>query len=93
MVQIVSQELQHSDPEGFEYFWHGVGRAHYFLPIHFVPGYGSIWYAVRMIRQAAPNEQAWLNGIAGLGHNHGQHQRRRLLCRFTNISQTLPRQG
>ena len=66
MVQIVSRELEHIDPEVFEYFWHGVGRAHYFLPIHFVPGYGSIWHAVRMIRQAVPNSRAWLNAIAGL---------------------------
>jgi hypothetical protein len=66
MVQIVSRELAHIDPEAFEYFWHGVGRAHYFLPIHFVPGYGSTWHAVRMLRQAVPNERAWLNAIAGL---------------------------
>src|SRR5262249_54869268 len=66
MVQIVSRELEQIDPEAFEYFWHGVGRAHYFLPIHFVPGYGSNWHAVRMIQHAVPNERAWLNAIAGL---------------------------
>jgi hypothetical protein len=66
MVQIVSRELARLDPEAFEYFWHGVGRAHYFLPIHFIPGYGSIWHAVGMIRQAVPNRIAWLNAIAGL---------------------------
>jgi hypothetical protein len=66
MVHLTSRELEHTDPEGFEYFWHGVGRAHYFLPVHFVPGYGSIWHAVRMIRQAVPNDRAWLNAIAGL---------------------------
>jgi hypothetical protein len=66
MVQIVSRKLQDIDSEAFEYFWHGVGRAHYFLPIHFVPGYGSIWHAVGMIRQAVPNRLAWLNAIAGL---------------------------
>jgi hypothetical protein len=66
MVQIVSQELAHIDLDVFEYFWHGVGRAHYFLPIHFVPGYGSIWHAVRMLQYAVPNTRAWLNAIAGL---------------------------
>jgi hypothetical protein len=66
MVQIVSRELARLDPEAFEYFWHGVGRAHYFLPIHFIPGYGSIWHAVGMIRQAVPNRSAWLNAMAGL---------------------------
>jgi hypothetical protein len=66
MVQVVSRELEHIDPETFEYFWHGVGRAHYFLPIHFIPGYGSIWHAVGMIWQAVPNDRAWRNAIAGL---------------------------
>jgi hypothetical protein len=66
MVQMLSRELEQIDPEEFEYFWHGVGRAHYFLPIHFVPAYGSIWHAVRMIQQAVPNHRAWLNAMAGL---------------------------
>jgi hypothetical protein len=66
MVQMVSRELAEMDQEAFAYFWHGVGRAHYFLPIHFVPGYGSIWHAVRMVQRAAPNRLAWLNAIAGL---------------------------
>jgi hypothetical protein len=67
MVQIVSRELARLDPEALEYFWHGVGRAHYFLPIQFIPGYGSIRHAVGVIRQAAPNRSAWLNAMAGLG--------------------------
>lgn len=68
MVQIVGRELQEiGDQEAFEYFWHGVGRAHYFLPINFLPGYGSIWHAWEMIREATEhNETAWLNAIAGL---------------------------
>jgi hypothetical protein len=66
MVQRVSQELAALDQEAWTYFWHGVGRAHYFLPIHFVPGYGSIWHAVRMLQHAVPNRLAWLNAIAGL---------------------------
>jgi hypothetical protein len=66
MVQMVSRELAEMDQEACAYFWHGVGRAHYFLPIHFVPGYGSIWHAVGMVRRAAPNHLAWLNAIAGL---------------------------
>jgi hypothetical protein len=66
MVHLVSRELAHLDSEALEYFWHGVGRAHYFLPIHFIPGYGSIWHAVGMIRRAVPNRCAWLNAMAGL---------------------------
>jgi hypothetical protein len=66
MVQLVSRELEHVDPAGFDYFWHGVGRAHYFLPIHFIPGYGSIWHAVGMLEPAVPNDRARRNAIAGL---------------------------
>lgn len=66
MVQLVSRELEYMDPEAFDYFWRGAGRAHYFLPIHFVPAYGSVWHAFRMIQQAVPNNRAWLNAIAGL---------------------------
>jgi hypothetical protein len=66
MVQLVGRELEHMDHEAFDYFWRGAGRAHYFLPIHFVPAYGSVWHAFRMIRQAVPNNRAWLNAIAGL---------------------------
>lgn len=68
MVRIVARELKNiEDQEAFEFFWHGVGRAHYFLPINFLPGYGSIGHAVQMIRQATgDDETAWLNAVAGL---------------------------
>jgi hypothetical protein len=73
MVQIIAKELKTiGKEEAFEYFWRGVGRAHYFLPIHFLPGYGSIAHAVQMIRQATDEEKtggdqtAWLNAVAGL---------------------------
>lgn len=68
MVQIVGKELlEIGDQDAFEYFWRGVGRAHYFLPIHFLPGYGSIWHAINMIWLATDhNLTARHNAIAGL---------------------------
>src|SRR2546423_2536952 len=63
MVNIVDCHLQEVEPEAVSYFWHGVGRAHYFLPIFFVPGLLSPWLA---IEREAPHELALLNMIAGL---------------------------
>ena len=66
MVLMVSNELAQLDTEVYEYFWHGVGRATYFLPINFIPGYGSISHATDMIRSLAPDDIALRNGISGL---------------------------
>ena len=66
LVRIVSQLLADIDPDVLGYFWHGVGRATYFLPIHFVPCYGSLWHAIEMVRQEASDEFAWHNALAGL---------------------------
>ena len=66
MVQIVSEELALMDREVYGYFWHGVGRATYFLPINFIPGYGSISHAADMIRAMVPDDLALRNAISGL---------------------------
>jgi len=66
MVPIVGQVLSETNPDVLGYFWHGVGRAVYFLPINFVPCYGSIWHAVDMVRRESPDEFAWHNALAGL---------------------------
>ena len=63
MVNIVDCHLREVWPEAVSYFWHGVGRAHYFLPIFFVPGLLSPWIA---IEREAPHELALLNMTAGL---------------------------
>jgi hypothetical protein len=66
MVAIVGAVLHEIDIEVYDYFWHGVGRATYFLPINFVPGYGSIWHALELARREAPDVRARLNSVAGL---------------------------
>jgi len=66
MVAVVSAVLREIDEKVYDYFWHGVGRATYFLPINFVPGYGSIWHALELARREAVDVRARLNSVAGL---------------------------
>jgi len=66
MVQIVGQQLAEIAPDVLGYFWHGVGRGIYFLPINILPFYGSIWHAYEMVRREAADECAWRNALAGL---------------------------
>jgi hypothetical protein len=63
MVPIVDRQLRRINEGARLYFWHGAGRALYFLPIHFVPGVYSPWLSVET---DAPDELARRNAIAGL---------------------------
>ena len=63
MVGVVDEHLREVAPRALDYFWHGVGRALYFLPLYFVPGLLSPWLAVG---REAPDELALLNMTAGL---------------------------
>ncbi len=49
------------------YFWHGVGRAIYFAPIHFIPGFSSLVHAIEMTRDEASHPLALDNAMAGVG--------------------------
>lgn len=66
MARIVGEELAALDPEALGYFWHGVGRAIYFLPIHFLPFYSSVKQAIDMVQREVPDEYARLNAVSGL---------------------------
>lgn len=66
MVARIDRELNALDTDALDYFWHGVGRATYFLPIHFLPGYGSVWHALRTIRAEAGSERARQGALSGL---------------------------
>jgi hypothetical protein len=55
--------LQEIAPHVLGYYWHGVGRSLYFLPLFFVPGLLSPWLA---IEREAPHELALFNMTAGL---------------------------
>ena len=63
MVRVVEEHLRQIAPNILGYYWHGVGRALYFLPLYFVPGLLSPWLA---IEREAPHELALLNMTAGL---------------------------
>ena len=63
MVGVVDERLREVAPRALDYFWHGVGRSLYFLPLFFVPGLLSPWLAVE---REAPHELALLNMTAGL---------------------------
>jgi hypothetical protein len=63
MMSVIDRALQETAPEVVGYFWHGAGRALYFLPFHFVPGSPSAWLAAAA---EAPHETARLNLATGL---------------------------
>ncbi len=63
MVGLVDQHMREIAPHVLGYYWHGVGRSLYFLPLFFVPGLLSPWLA---IEREAPHELALLNMTAGL---------------------------
>jgi hypothetical protein len=63
MVPIVDRQLSEIEPEVVSYFWHGAGRALYFLPIYFAPGLSSPW---RAAEREPPHELGRLNMVAGL---------------------------
>lgn len=49
------------------FFWHGAGRAVYFLPVQYLPGYGTMRHALEMVEREAPDRQACDDARAGLG--------------------------
>jgi hypothetical protein len=63
MMPLVDSALQEIDLDIVSYFWHGAGRALYFLPYHFVPGSPSPWSSTET---EGPSEIARLNLRAGL---------------------------
>ncbi len=67
MIRILGEELREIDEQVAGYFWHGAGRATYFVPINFVPVFGSIPHAIQMIQRDTPDDFAWRHAIAGLG--------------------------
>ncbi len=66
LVRPVDRELRRMPGPLGGYFWHGVGRAIYFVPVNFLPGYGSSVHALAMARREAPDPQAARDAIAGV---------------------------
>jgi hypothetical protein len=66
IVHRFDEALWEIDREAVSYFWHGVGRAIYFLPVNFLPCGSSLRRAFEMAEEEAPHEPARVNIIAGL---------------------------
>ncbi len=63
LVGMVDEYLGALSDELLGYFWHGAGRALYFLPLYFVPELLSAWTAVD---EEPPHEIGRRNAVAGL---------------------------
>ncbi len=65
LVPAVDRYLEAKDPRVQGFFWHGVGRAIYFLLVNFLPYKDPVWRAVEMGRREAPHDSARNNVLAG----------------------------
>jgi hypothetical protein len=66
LARVLDRELADIDPEVATYMWRGAGRALYFHPKNFVPGFRSAWPGIAMSRAIAPHETARRNLRAGV---------------------------
>jgi hypothetical protein len=66
MVRLVDRRLSVLAPDTVGYFWHGVGRGLYFLPLQALPWSGATWRAIGMTQGEAPHALGRLNALAGL---------------------------
>ncbi len=66
LARVMDRILAEVNPEVATYMWRGAGRALYFHPKNFIPGFGCPWRGIEMIQQIAPHETALKNMHAGL---------------------------
>jgi hypothetical protein len=66
MARALDRELAEIDPVVATYMWRGAGRALYFHPKNFIPGFRCPWPGIEMSRQIAPHETARQNLRAGV---------------------------
>jgi len=62
----VEARLRAGDPRLAAYYWHGAGRAIYFLPGYFHPFPGTVRRGLEVCRREAPDASYRLDAIAGL---------------------------
>ncbi len=65
-VRRLGEALAELDAGAADYFWHGVGRALYFLPSGFLPWGHATRRAFRTLRLEVPSGRPRLNATAGL---------------------------
>lgn len=69
LVPAVGRTVRSFDTEELplsDYFWHGVGRAIYFLPLHLLPGYGTIHASLRRLERETPGPSSGAHGRSGI---------------------------
>ncbi len=66
LVKVSDEQLLKFNETAAAYFWRGLGRALFFLPVNFVPLYGSSANAIRMSRNEPPHELGRRNAMAGV---------------------------
>jgi len=65
LMPVIDRLLEEAHPEVTGYFWHGAGRAVYFLLVNFLPYRDPVWRAVEIGRKEATSEKARQNLMAG----------------------------
>ena len=65
LVQRVDRILRQDEPDIVGYYWHGVGRALYFLLIGLLPCGSATWRAYEMAMTEPPDELGRANAVAG----------------------------
>ena len=65
MVKALDEQLSQINGDLPGYLWHGAGRAMYFSPPNFIPGWDTPWRAVAMCRQEPPHDLGRRNAVAG----------------------------
>jgi hypothetical protein len=66
MASALDRELAAIEPEAASFMWRGAGRALYFHPRNFIPGFRCPWRGFEMSRRIAPHEMARRNLYAGI---------------------------
>jgi hypothetical protein len=66
MARALDRELSEIEPVVATFMWRGAGRALYFHPKHFIPGFNSPWRGIELSRRIAPHETARRNLRAGV---------------------------
>ncbi|HEV8239397.1 MAG TPA: hypothetical protein VGS57_08530 [Thermoanaerobaculia bacterium] len=95
LVPQIDAALRAVGSQAVPYYWHGVGRGVYFLPINLVPGSGEQVFATAI--RLAPDEEARLNSVAGAAWAVTLVAQRnpRIMCELYlgTIGETLARDG
>jgi hypothetical protein len=66
MARAVDRELMQIDSEAASFFWRGAGRALYFYPKNFIPGWDCPWRGYAISSELALHEMARKNLRAGI---------------------------